>query len=186
MKTPLFFRPRVRRKIAKISQSVVCGIVCTGMFFTGPVMPLQAADFYWDQDTFAGNNVLTGGGLGGAGTWNTSALQWWNGSGISGSTLSIWDNLAFNNAIFRGTAGTVTLGAPIAVGGLRFDTTGFTINNGANTLTLVRQATRSRSIISRMQRNHRGGCYDHGGSCGFRNLTLSGGLAAVLPPILSR
>ena len=55
--------------------------------------------------------VATGAGMGGSGTWNTSALKWYNGSADVA-----WVN--GNNAVFWGTAGTVTLAAGQTVNSL--------------------------------------------------------------------
>jgi autotransporter-associated beta strand protein len=71
----------------------------------------------WDGGTadLAGN----GDGLsaGGSGTWNTVLKNWDPGA----SPFVAWDNSANDGAVFGGTAGTVTLGTGITVGGLRFD-----------------------------------------------------------------
>jgi len=73
------------------------------------------------------------GSAGGAGTWNTSGLNWTS----DGVTWSAWSNPTAppDTAVFGGTAGTVTLSTGITVGGLTFDTTGYTITG--NTLTLA-------------------------------------------------
>lgn len=83
---------------------------------------------YWDNDaTAANNNTSTGAGLGGNGTWNTSANKWFNGS-----TDVAW---AGNyNAVFAGTAGTVTLSAPQSVNSLLFKTNGYSINGSTLTM----------------------------------------------------
>jgi autotransporter-associated beta strand protein len=108
---------------------------------TGPLLTrrAQAANVYWDSDTNGANDLLTGSGLGGTGTWNTSTSatplsNWWPGTGTVDQQ---WNNANNDTAIFSGTAGTVTLGDAVAVGGLTFNTTGYTITgSGANTLTL--------------------------------------------------
>jgi fibronectin-binding autotransporter adhesin len=93
--------------------------------------PAGAADFYWDSD--AGTSLA----IGGTGTWNTT-LNYWspNNDGISGP-FSAWNNAApgGDNAIFAGTAGTVTLGAPITAHNLTFNVAGYTVTNGTLTLT---------------------------------------------------
>lgn len=80
--------------------------------------PVQAADRYWDVN---GSGV----GLGGTGTWNTAPGFWSDSSdGVSGPFTNPWNNAApgGDNAIFGGTGGTVTLGAPITVHNLTFGT----------------------------------------------------------------
>ncbi len=97
----------------------------------------RAANIYWDSDTNgANNNISTGAGLGAAGNWNnlasgTPLVNWWPGSGTTDQT---WVN-GTDTAIFWGTAGTVKLTDTITVGGLRFDTTGYTISATGYALT---------------------------------------------------
>lgn len=79
---------------------------------------LPAATLFWDSDGTAG------GATGGTGTWNTSALLW-NNAGA----MTAWDNSAGNVASFGGTAGIVTLGAPVTTTGLTFTSSGYTITS---------------------------------------------------------
>ncbi len=79
-------------------------------------------------------------GSGGTGTWNTSSALWFNGS-----TYQAWSNAAGNDAVFGGTAGTVTLSTGITVHNFQFDTTGYTVTG--NTLTLT-GATPTVSVVS--------------------------------------
>jgi autotransporter-associated beta strand protein len=82
-----------------------------------------ATDLHW-----SGNGTAPGG----VGTWDTSSSRWSTSS--TGPYLSNWNNTNNNAAVFGGdTAGMVTLGTGITVGGLRFDTTGYTVTG--NTLT---------------------------------------------------
>src|SRR5437763_629967 len=74
---------------------------------------------------------------GGAGIWNTAGFNW---TSDAGATYIAWPNTDPNsdNAIFGGTAGTVSLGAAINSGTVTFTSTGYVIDNGgnaANTLT---------------------------------------------------
>jgi autotransporter-associated beta strand protein len=88
-----------------------------------------AAGMYWDNDgVAAGSRSTTGVGLGGTGTWNAPATKWYNGSADVP-----WQN--GHNAVFWGTAGTVTLGAAQTVNSLSFKTTGYTL--AGSTLTLA-------------------------------------------------
>ena len=91
--------------------------------------PALAADRYWDA-----NQTATGSG--GTGVWNLGNLFWSNNSSDTlGPYNQPWSN--GDNAIFAGTAGTVTLGAPITANRLTFNTSGYTIGGvGANILTL--------------------------------------------------
>ncbi len=85
---------------------------------------------WWDGGTTnlpgSGNGVA----YGGSGTWDTTIQNWDQGSGLP---YVGWNNANNDTAIFGGTPGTVTLGAPITVGGLDFDTSGYTL--ASNTLT---------------------------------------------------
>src|SRR5687768_9524571 len=47
-------------------------------------------------------------GTGGMGIWNTGSITW-----ASGATFQAWNNSAFDNAIFGGTAGAISLGLPV-------------------------------------------------------------------------
>ena len=97
------------------------------VLFSGQV---RAADLYWDVNR-------TDPGFGGTGTWDLRTLNpFWDseGDGITGPYVP-WDNAAFDNAIFTGVAGTVTLGVPITVHNLTFNTSGYTLTG--ETLTLA-------------------------------------------------
>src|SRR5437016_5448488 len=79
----------------------------------------QAVTLYWDKDAnAANNNTTTGAGLGGTGTWDTSSLNWFNGSAdaawVSGS-----------DAVFWGTLGTATLSSAQTVNSIAFKTSGY-------------------------------------------------------------
>ena len=80
----------------------------------------RAATFYWDADADATGNLVDGTNLGGTGTWDTITANWWDGV----STDAAWPNSLLDTAVFSGTAGTVTLGGPINVGGLVFNSDG--------------------------------------------------------------
>ncbi len=88
------------------------------------------ANLYWDV-----NNTAIG--IGGSGNWDTTSAFWnTTGNDVAGP-FTTWNNANLDNAIFNGTAGTVTLTVPITVGGLTFNVSGYTIaGTGANTLTL--------------------------------------------------
>ncbi len=84
------------------------------------------AALYWDPDaTAAGNNTSTGAGLGGTGTWDTST--WFNG--VSDVAWS-----AGSDAIFTGTAGTVTLGAGQSAASVSFKSDGYILSGGTLTM----------------------------------------------------
>jgi len=83
----------------------------------------QAVSLTWDAD---GTLPVDGG----TGTWDTSTSLWYNGS-----AYVAWVNVNNDTAVFGGTAGTVTLGAPITVGGLQFNTTAYALDASSNALT---------------------------------------------------
>jgi autotransporter-associated beta strand protein len=86
------------------------------------VAPVRAASLSW------GTN-----GAGGAGTWNTTATNWWNG--VSNVAWTDTTGTA-DSAVFGGTAGTVILGSNVGALGLNFGTPGYVLALGSNTLTL--------------------------------------------------
>src|SRR5262249_48328410 len=87
---------------------------------------LGATELYWDINGASA-------GLGGTGTWNTSTANWNNSSGTG--TPLIWNNSAPDDAVFQGTAGTVTLGSSINFGRITFKADGYTVTG--NTLNLL-------------------------------------------------
>src|SRR5207237_974709 len=93
--------------------------------------PAMATDLYWDADADASNNDLgTGAGLGGTGTWDNGITSNWNDSlGLSDQT---WNDANADNAIFWGTAGTVTIntGETRTASGLNFKTDAYTLTGG--------------------------------------------------------
>jgi autotransporter-associated beta strand protein len=92
-------------------------------------LPPPAGTVYWDTDgVAAGSRATTGAGLGGSGTWNASALRWYNGS------AAVPWNSGGNNAVFWGAAGTVTLGSAQTVNSLSFKTTGYVVSGSTLTL----------------------------------------------------
>jgi autotransporter-associated beta strand protein len=78
---------------------------------------------FWDGGAVNIPGIGDGASGGGAGTWNTTLLNWDSGAG----PYVAWANAANDTAIFGGTAGTVTIGSPVVVGGLQFETAGYTL-----------------------------------------------------------
>lgn len=92
-------------------------------------VPFQATTVHWDGDGNAlNNNLSTGSGLGGTGTWDSTTSRWYNGV-----TTSSW--VAGNEAVFWGTPGTVTIASPQSASNLRFRTTGYTVTGSTLTMT---------------------------------------------------
>jgi autotransporter-associated beta strand protein len=83
---------------------------------------------YWDNDgVAAGSRVATGAGIGGSGTWNATAMNWYNGS----AELP-W--ASGDNAVFAGTSGTVTLAGGQAVNSLKFKSNSYVLTGSTLTL----------------------------------------------------
>ena len=102
-----------------VARLLLCGAIA---LWATPRPALAQANLTWDVNGAAV-------GTGGTGTWDTTTASWFNGS-----TFVTWSAVAFDNAIFNGTAGTVTLGVPIRAHNLTFNTTGYTVAGGTLTL----------------------------------------------------
>jgi fibronectin-binding autotransporter adhesin len=92
----------------------LCAVSLSAVALLGlPVLANAQANRNWDSNgTSLGN--------GGTGNWNTTDPSWSpNSAGVSGP-YGAWNNGAIDNAIFGGTAGTVTLGVPITAHNLTF------------------------------------------------------------------
>jgi len=92
------------------------------------LMAVATAGMLASTETLAGTLTWGASGGGGSGDWNTTTGAWWNGATVP------WVNANGDTAVFAGTAGTVTLTAPITAGGLTFNTTGYTVTAGTLTL----------------------------------------------------
>ena len=90
---------------------------------------IHAAVVTWDitpGTVGAGDSLVTGG----LGAWNTTNGNWTTDAGVNNSA---WVNANNDTAVFGDTGGAVTLGTGITVGGLTFNTAGYTV--AGNTLT---------------------------------------------------
>ncbi len=105
-------------KITRFSVCLALAIACTAS-------AVHADTLYW-----SGNGTTQGG----VGTWDETLQRW--GTVHTGPYTTVWDNTNLDTAVFGSTAGTVTLGVPITVGGLQFfSNSGYTIAAGASGLT---------------------------------------------------
>ncbi|WP_333605857.1 autotransporter-associated beta strand repeat-containing protein, partial [Novosphingobium sp.] len=96
--------------------------------------PVVSTASAWAQETVHWDVNGTAIGEGGTGTWNQTAPIWsLSTDGVSGP-FRPWNNTALDDAIFGGTAGTVTVGTPITVHNITFQTNGYIINGGTLTL----------------------------------------------------
>ncbi len=95
-----------------------------------------AADVTWDVTpgtVGVGNGTITGG----AGTWNTTNGNWTTDAGANNVA---WNNANNDVAIFGGTAGSVTLGSNVTVGGMTFNTDGYSIAAGSGPFSITLNA----------------------------------------------
>ena len=97
-------------------------MAAAGALVCASITGATAASLQWSAD-----GVTPGGG--GTGTWNTATPLWFNGS-----TFQNWNNVALDDAVFGGTAGTVTLGTTITAHSLIFNVTGYTVTGSTLTL----------------------------------------------------
>jgi autotransporter-associated beta strand protein len=91
----------------------------------------QAGTVYWDTipgSVGSGDSAITGG----SGWWDITTGNWTTDGGANNVA---WVNVNNDTAVFGGTAGTVTLNAPITVGGLQFNTTAYALDASSNALT---------------------------------------------------
>src|SRR5690349_12833042 len=93
----------------------VVPLLVLGAFVALAPLPVFAS-LYWDADgTPPGNNLSTGAGLGGTGTWD-AASKWFDGV----SSDVTWS--AATDAVFTGASGTVSLNSPQSATSLAFKT----------------------------------------------------------------
>lgn len=115
------------RKGPSLSRRLLCGASLAAVLACAP-LSARAEDRHWDAN---GTAV----GSGGTGTWNLGNLNWSpNGDGVSGPFAEPWNNGDLDNAIFGGTAGTVTVAVPVTIGNLTFNTAGYVLNGSTLTL----------------------------------------------------
>src|ERR1051326_4647201 len=80
-----------------------------------PHAALAQTNLTWDANSAAA-------GPGGTGTWNTATALWFNGT-----AFVPWTNVAFDNAIFGGTAGTVTVTGTLNLHKITVKPAGYTL-----------------------------------------------------------
>ena len=114
--------PPVRRfLLVDIGRLLLFVVAAIALSFAGGA-GANAASLQWDAN---GSTP----GTGGSGTWNTSTALWFNGI-----SFQAWSNAALDDAVFGGTAGTVTLGTSITAHSLGFNVTGYTVTGSTLTL----------------------------------------------------
>src|SRR5689334_18035343 len=91
---------------------------------------VSSSSFAQSTRTWDANGAAAG--TGGTGTWDGTAARW-----FTGAAYVPWSNVTFDDAVFAGAAGTVTLSplvATINAHRLTFGTTGYTVAGGTVTL----------------------------------------------------
>ena len=99
-----------------------------GLMVGAAALPVYAVGMpvHWDGGNV--NIAANGNGVSGgtAGTWNTTIQNW----DVGVSPHVAWNNANDDIAVFGGTAGAVTLGANVTVGGITSNTNGYSIAPG--------------------------------------------------------
>jgi hypothetical protein len=99
-------------------------------------------DRWWD---LAITGITDGASQGGTGTWNSTTTNWDRGFGFAAPVQ--WNNSNNDNAIFGGTAGTVTLGENINLQNLTFGAVnGYFIGDTAEDNTLTFSGTKTITV----------------------------------------
>ena len=98
-------------------------VVCFLVSFT-LAGPLSAANQSWDP------GLSNGAAIGGAGTWNSSLANWYNGT-----SDAVWGGSG-NNAVLGGSSGGAVTLSSLSINNLTCNTTGYTISPASQTLTL--------------------------------------------------
>jgi autotransporter-associated beta strand protein len=109
------------------------------------VQSLHAANLFWDGGT--ANIPTDGNGASGgtSGDWDTTLLNWDAGA----APHVAWNNATNDTAFFAGTVGTVTLKAPVTVGGMTFGTNAYVVTGTApNQLTLAAGAVITNTLTT--------------------------------------
>ena len=105
----------------RFSRTLLALFIATGATVALPNTS-KAADLSWD--TNAGNTAVDGG----TGTWDAATANWTSDAGV---TNQAWG--AGDNAVFGGTAGTVTVSGTQAVDYITVQTGGYALQGGALT-----------------------------------------------------
>jgi autotransporter-associated beta strand protein len=134
------------------------------LFVIGSSVPTAPAGVTIDWDPGA---KKASPGSGGTGNWDTFSGVWWQ----SGTNDLAW-NSSGDNAVFAGTAGTVTITSSVSADSMTFNTTGYNIT-GSGTLTLSGTNTTPITVGSGISNYI--GCVVNG-----NGYTLSGGGTMVL------
>jgi fibronectin-binding autotransporter adhesin len=113
------------------SIATVCAAAFLGM------SSAKAANLFWDGGSVAIETNGDGLSDGTAGNWDPALATLTNWDQGAGLAHVAWTNLNLDTAVFGGTAGTVTLDNDVTVGGITFQTTGYTLDGATNSKTLT-------------------------------------------------
>lgn len=105
------------------------GLFASCFLAFGTPQTASAINFYWDGTSTSANAD------GGDGTWDAGTSTNWDNAAVAGADI-VWPGTGTDNdAIFAGTAGTVTVdGTGVAANSLTFSTAGYVIQGGKVTL----------------------------------------------------
>src|SRR6476660_9550147 len=97
-----------RRSVVRKSVICLAAVAAAPTFLPSSVT--RGANLTWDS-----NGNVDSAPVDGAGAWDITTQNWWNGS----ADVS-WDNAPFNTAVFGagGTGGAVTVNAAVSVNGI--------------------------------------------------------------------
>ena len=112
-----------RRVIEARPLRLLCGLPLAAL-----ALGAQAQTLNWDANgtlPVNGNDTVTPANN----VWDTTSLRWHNGT-----TYQAWNNAALSDAVFGGTAGTVTLGVPITAHNLTFSANNYILTGSTLTL----------------------------------------------------
>lgn len=122
-----------------VCRLVVSGVLLLTALTAGASIARAQTNLAWSPDGATP-------GTGGTATWDNKSAVWFDGT-----SFVSWTNSTFNNAIFSGTAGTVTVKGALKVHDVTFNTAGYTItdgklNMGDSVATILGSGTISSSI----------------------------------------
>ncbi len=128
-----------------------------------------ARNFFWDGSDAGGTGDAASDG--GSASWNLSTANWDIGSGYPRIS---WRNRNEANAMFSGTAGTVTITENVSARSLLFESSGYVLTrSGSNTLTLIDSPDRSINVAPGVSAAI--STPITGGSSGAQSLMIGGG-----------
>ncbi|WP_181181039.1 autotransporter-associated beta strand repeat-containing protein [Mesorhizobium sp. B2-4-3] len=121
------YAPQAVGRFARTTRGMLSELPLLALLTGLATTAAPAANLYWDVNNTSLNR-------GGTGIWNLSDPVWSaSNDGVSGP-YGAWNNGALDDAFLGGTAGTITLGAPITVHNMTFEVSGYTVTGSTLTL----------------------------------------------------